>query len=317
VTRALLLLFYLSRTASAQQSPAEALIEAGHWKHARTLVEARIKEAPDDPLANFLLSQIRNAFGDRTSPLSLAERAVALDGRTAKYHRQVAEVLGVMAQHANPIHQLMLARRFRKEIDTALSLDPNDRQALRDLVEFYLLAPGVAGGDIRKAAEIAARLSAVDAAEGLMARARIAAVRKDSSVEGALLREAATVQPPSYRALIALAQFHVAHSDWMAAETAARAAIRTHPDRVDAYALLATALAARGQWEELDAILTDAARSVPDDLVPYYRAAERLAASDPARAERYLQIYRSQEPEGNEPKVGRASRPAQASGARP
>jgi hypothetical protein len=61
----------------------------------RALVEARIKETQDGALQNFLLSQIRGAFGDRAMPLTLAEKAVALDERTAKYHRQVAEVLGV------------------------------------------------------------------------------------------------------------------------------------------------------------------------------------------------------------------------------
>src|SRR5579872_4814100 len=90
-----------ARWGLAQPGPAERLIDAGHWKRAKVLVEARLHEAPNDPLAHFLLSQIRNAFGDRASPLPLAEKAVALDGRTAKYHRQVAEVLGVMAQHSN------------------------------------------------------------------------------------------------------------------------------------------------------------------------------------------------------------------------
>jgi hypothetical protein len=54
------------------------------------LVEARIREAPNDPLATFLPSQIRNAFGEHTTPLPLAEKAVALDGGVAKYHRQLA-----------------------------------------------------------------------------------------------------------------------------------------------------------------------------------------------------------------------------------
>ena len=98
----------------AQQSPAERLIEAGHWKRARTIVEGQIRVTPNDPSANFLLSQIRNAFGDQSAPLQLAERAVAWDGHTAKYHRQLAEVLGVMAQNANVIRQLFLARRFRR-----------------------------------------------------------------------------------------------------------------------------------------------------------------------------------------------------------
>ena len=65
---------------SAQQTEPEHLIERGHWKSARTLVEARLRQAPNDPLAHFLLSQIRYAFGDRISPLALAEQSVSLAG---------------------------------------------------------------------------------------------------------------------------------------------------------------------------------------------------------------------------------------------
>src|ERR1039458_368681 len=130
----LLLILCAVAIGRAEQSPAEKLIEAGHWKRARTLVETRLREAPADALSQFLLSQIRGAFGDRLTPLTLAEKAVSLDGRTAKYHRQLAEVLGVAAQHAGAFRQLLLARRFRGEIDVALSSDPRDLQALRDLL---------------------------------------------------------------------------------------------------------------------------------------------------------------------------------------
>jgi len=77
------------------------------------------------------------------SPVALADKAVRLDGAVARYHRQLAEVQGVMAQHAGLFQQAILARRFRKEIDAARGLDPRDAQALRDLLEFYILAPGV------------------------------------------------------------------------------------------------------------------------------------------------------------------------------
>src|SRR5262245_47063108 len=159
-------------SAYGQQSSAEELIAAGHWKRARAIVEARIHESPDDPLANYLLSQIRHAFGEHATPLPLAETAVALDGKVARYHRQLAEALGVTAQHAGAIQQLLLARRFRKQIDLALALDPRDTQALRDLVEFYLIAPSLLGGDTRKAAAMAQRIQAIDAAEGFLAQAR-------------------------------------------------------------------------------------------------------------------------------------------------
>jgi tetratricopeptide (TPR) repeat protein len=301
----LLLIVCVVAVSRAEQSPAEKLIEAGHWKRARSVVKV-----PRDALSNFLLSQIRAAFGDRATPLTFAEKAVALDGRTAKYHRQIAEVLGVTAQHAGAIQQLLLARRFRREIDAALSLDPRDLQSLRDLLDFYLLAPGIAGGDQNRAIDVAGRIAAIDAVEGLLARARIAGFQKQIAAREAMLRQAAQSQAPGYKAHIALAQFYLeaGHSNLSAAEEQAKAAMNLDPGRVDAYALLAVIYADRSAWSELDSTLAAALREVPDDPVPHYRAAERLLAAgrNPIRAERYLRVYLAQEPEGNQPSASEA-----------
>lgn len=306
---ATLLLLGLAIGASAQSAP-EKLIVEGHWKRARAIVEARMREAPDDPLANFLFSQIRNAFGDRDSPLPAAEKAVALDGRTAKYHRQLAEVLGVTAQHANVFQQAMLARRFRKEIDTALALDPRDTQAWRDLLEFYLLAPGIIGGDEDKAAATAQRLAAIDPLEGFLAQARLAAYRRQPEKTEDFFRKAVAAQPASYRAHFALAQFYLSPLRLSPenAERQALEALTRDRSRVEAYMVLAEVYADREKWGELDSVLAAAAKEVPDDFAPYYRAAERLLASgkDLSRAELYLRTYLSQEPEGNQPPLAEA-----------
>jgi hypothetical protein len=70
-----------------------------------------------------------------------------------------------MAQDVNLLQQLLLARCFQKEIDTAIMLDSRDTHALRDLIEFYLLAPSIAGGDRRKAGDAAERIAQIDVAE--------------------------------------------------------------------------------------------------------------------------------------------------------
>ncbi len=301
----------LAIPAGADESLPEKLIEAGHWKKARAIAEARNREDPRDALSNYLLSQIRNAFGDRESPLAFAEKAVSLDSGVAKYHRQVAEVLGVKAQHSGMVQQLFLAHRFKKEIDTAIGLDSADLQALRDLMEFYLLAPGIAGGDRAKAADMAERIARIDPAEGFSAKARLASSASPANhaqVEG-FLCQAVEKEPGRYRPRIALASFYAASDEANpAAIEQARLAVKIDPGRVDAYAIQARAYAARGQWEELESILTAAEKEVPDDLVPYYRAAEALLKSNRAdeRGAGYLRKYLGSEPEGNEPTLAEA-----------
>jgi len=293
----------------AQDTSPEKLIEAGHWKRARAVVERRLHDVPDDPNATFLLSQIRAAFGDRTSPAALAEKAVRLDGRVARFHRQLAECQGLLAQHANIFQQIGLARRFRKELDTALELEPRDVQALRDLLEFYLLAPGIAGGDVKKADAVAQQIAGIDSCEGDLAKARVAEFRKDGKESEARLRRAVETCPTLYKAQIALAEFLAAgHHDEKAAEIAAKAAIAIEPGRIQAYTILAGIYAGRQDPASLEALLLSAAAAVPDDAAPYYRAAERTLSDqgDAAKAERYLRTYVSQEPEGNEPAAAEA-----------
>ena len=292
---------------SQAQTAAEDLIEAGHWKRARTLVEARLKDAPNDPLAVFLTSQLNFAFGHKEAPLDLAEKAVALAPNVAKFHRQLAEALGVKAQHANVLQQAFLARRFNKEIETALALDPNDIQALRDLEEYYLLAPGLIGGGKKQAQETAERIGRNDAAQGLLALARIAQFERDYAREETLLRKAAEAAPGKYKVRIALAQIYTKdRMDWPSAAQNADAAIKLDPARADGYSILAEALAAQGKWPELEAVLADAERNVPDDLTPYYRAAQSAIGGRPDLALGFFRKYMSQEPEGNEPALADA-----------
>jgi len=144
----------------------------------------------------------------------------------------------------------------------------------------------------------------------LLARARIAGFHKQSAAREALLRRAAEAGPANYKVHIALAQFLIegGGANLSGAEAQARIATNLDPGRVDAYAVLAVIYAERGAWDELDLTLTTALREVPDDFSPHYRAAERLVASgcDPVRAERYLRLYLTQEPEGNQPSVADA-----------
>jgi hypothetical protein len=293
----------------APQTAAEKPIEVKQWKSVQALVERRLHEAPD---AIFLWSQIGNAIGDLTSPLKLAERAVRLDPGVGRNHRQLADVQGGLAQHAGVFQQIIRARRFRKENDAALPLDPRDTQALRDLLEFYLVAPEGVGGDTKKAEMVSQPIAAIDASEGFLGTAKIGEFQTDRAPRKAWLRRAAEAGPSSYKTRMELARFYLLpeHRNEAPAETLSRTALNLDSGRSAAHSVLNAIYADQKNWRALEAILPSALEAGPHNLAPYYWAAERLFTDGHglarARTERYLGAYLARETAGNQPSAADA-----------
>ena len=303
----LLALFTLSALPALAGDPSpEALAEAGHYKRLRAIVEPRVKANPSDAEANYLLSRVKLAFVETDAALALAEKAVALDATKARYHLQLARVCGRMAQRAGMFKGMSLARRFRRETETALALDPKYIDARSALMEFYWEAPGIAGGDKKKAHQLADEVLRLDAARGYLAQASLAQREKtdQAKLEG-VYRKALEADPRSYEVQITLASFYLADAQkkYDLAEKHAGEAQKLDPDRGGAYAMLAITYASAERWQQLDGALAQAEKNVPDNFNPYYQAGRILLTngSDLPRAERYFRKYLTQEPEGNTP----------------
>jgi tetratricopeptide (TPR) repeat protein len=300
----LFVLFLCGLTAApaleAQASP-DALIEAGHGKRARAIIEGRYAANPNDPETLCLMSWLKQAQGDPAAATQFAEKAVAAAPNNPKYHYRLSEAVGEEAQKAGALKQIGLGRRFKKEVDTVLTLDPKHTGALNSLMEFYLHAPGIVGGDKKKAAEIPAQISAVDPVKGVFAEIDLARFEKQTDRVLPLYRKAVDLQPGSYDARVALgnALLGADLKNAAEAEKQAREALRIDPTRIAAHGLLAVTLALQERWNEVDAALAQSEKDVPDNLAPYLRAANGCIAKgvDLPRAERYVRKYLSQDPE--------------------
>src|SRR5262249_8855209 len=144
------ILFCLSIPAAFGQATPEALLKAGHIKRARAIIEEKYRQTPNDPEVLWLMSWVRQDFKDVKASIDFAEKALAANPKEARYHQRVAEAVGEEAQHASALRQMGLGRRFKKEIDATLALDPKNVEALKYLMEFYFAAPGLLGGDKAK-----------------------------------------------------------------------------------------------------------------------------------------------------------------------
>src|ERR1700737_3274141 len=111
------LLTFRAAAESIQAPPSpEQLMDAEHWKRARTLVEQRLRTNPSEARANYLMSRVKVAFGDPEAGLYPAERAVAAEFKNVDYHAQLAQVYALLAQRVSVIKQVIYLRRFKREI---------------------------------------------------------------------------------------------------------------------------------------------------------------------------------------------------------
>lgn len=295
-------------TAAAPDPATRDLIEGGHFKRARLVLEPRAKANPSDAEAAALLSRVRVAFGDLDGALPLAEAAVNLEPQVADYHWQLAQVVGEMAQRASVFRQPGLGRRFRQEAEAAIALDPTLIDARDGLITFYIQAPGIIGGDRKKADRMAEEIARIDPASGFLARARVLVETKAAGDLEGLYRqaiEAARSNGVKYEAIGALMNLYLSPKTQRldAAEQQARELLKIDPHRAGPYSGLAIAYATASRFTDLDTMLADAETAVPDNFGPFYQAGRVLVTRgvEMSRAERYFRKYLTMEPEAGQP----------------
>ncbi len=295
----------LTGTAWSADSAPESLLQAGHFKRLRAWAEPRVAANPNDAQAAYYLASAKEEFGDLDGAMPLAEKALALDSNNARYHLLVADICIEQGQKAGMFKGLSLAHRFREEASKAASLDPKYLAARESLMEFYFEAPGIAGGDKKKAWALADEIGKIDSVRGLLAQATLAGKEKNFVKQDTFYQQALANAPHDPRVLREAAEFYSSDSGkkYDLAEKGALEAIKLGDDRIGPYVALAAAYANMERWKDLDAIMAQAERVFPDDFGAHYQAAKSLLLSgkDLPRAERYLRKYLTMEPEGGEP----------------
>jgi tetratricopeptide (TPR) repeat protein len=289
----------------AAQSPAVDLADHGHWKRLKAAIEPRAAANPNDAEAQWLLSRVRMIFKDVDGALAPAEKAVALDPKNADYRWQLAQVVGEQASNASVFKQMGLAKRYRREVEGALAVNPKHTASMTGLMEYFDRAPGIVGGDKKRAAEIPGEIMAVNKVDGCIAKVRL--LQRQSPLPVGEIEqvwvEAVKADPSRYEPHVNLASIYGGGPTprWELSEKEALTARKIDADRITPYSLLASVYATGERWADLDTVLADAEKKIPDNLTPYLRASIALLAAgkDLPRAERYARKYLSQEPEPN------------------
>jgi cytochrome c-type biogenesis protein CcmH/NrfG len=134
-------------------------------------------------------------------------KAVKVEPGNSQFWHWLGRAWGRRAETSSVFTAPGYASKARDAFETAVRLDPKNIEAMNDLFEYYLEAPGFLGGGLDKASALASQIAASDKVEGFYAQARLAEKRNEYGQAEQQLRSAAELAPQQIGRVIDLAKF--------------------------------------------------------------------------------------------------------------
>lgn len=192
----------------------------------RALLPVTGKDAPDYAL----LGQAYYMQGDFKKASENLEQAVNRAPGNSVYHNWLGRAFGRRAETSSFLTAPRLATKTREAFEKAVALDPRNLEALSDLFDYYLDAPGFLGGGLDKAAALSQRLGELAPGEYHYTQAKLAEKRKEFQTAEQQFRRAIDVAPRQVGRFIDLAKFLAKQQRYRESEDAFRLAEQVAPN---------------------------------------------------------------------------------------
>jgi Flp pilus assembly protein TadD len=225
--------------AAAQNTLDRAVVDRAKELYQRTEYNASLQVLAADPAPSAETRSLKgkNYFmlGELKKATEAFEQAVDAAPMNAEYVLWLGRTYGRRAETAGWMTAGFHALKARQYMEKAVALSPHYHEALNDLFEYYLEAPGFFGGGMDKAEAIALRIGEESPAEYYFAEARMAEKRKEYAVAESQFRRAMELEPREVGRVIDLAAFLARRSRLEESETVFAQAEKVAPNdpRVD------------------------------------------------------------------------------------
>jgi tetratricopeptide (TPR) repeat protein len=188
---------------------AKETFDAGDYTTAKKILQAALEKNTDAAEIHFWLGRCSYELFDFNAASAAFERAIQLEPKNSLYHLWLGRA---DSERADREHSLSLARKVKKEFQAAVQLDPSNIAARRDLAEYEVDAPWIAGGDKEDARKQVEAIASLDAIDGQLARAMYVyhAEKKPARAEE-IYQEILNLKPPSIQPYFEIARFFQHH----------------------------------------------------------------------------------------------------------
>jgi tetratricopeptide (TPR) repeat protein len=142
------------------------LMNEGKYAEAKEYFKEKVKENVNDDLAYNYLGRCYLQSGAYENAIECCEKAVAINDQVADYHFWLGQALTVKLQNSNMFKRILLAPKVLDEFKKTVKLDSTHVGGHLYLGYYYLQAPALGGGDLKKAKNESAILLKLDEKQG-------------------------------------------------------------------------------------------------------------------------------------------------------
>jgi tetratricopeptide (TPR) repeat protein len=158
----------LRADASAAIQAAQHQLNAGNYTAAVSTLQAAQAANPSSAEVCYWLERSYYEMRDWDNAVAQGEKAVSLDPKNSLFHQWLGRSYGGKADRDRSYSD---AKKVKAEFTLAVSLDPSNIAARRDLEEYCVEAPWIAGGSKDEALAQVNAIAAIDPIAGHLARA--------------------------------------------------------------------------------------------------------------------------------------------------
>ena len=168
---------------------------------------ALLNKNTQDAATNFLIARDYFMQGELKRATDYLLKATEEQPKNSEFADWLGRVYGRRAETSNMLSAPGFASKARQAFEQSVDLNPKNSDALSDLFDYYLNAPGFLGGGYEKATAVADQMALLDPPEGFFERAELAQKRKEYNQAEVHLRQAVAAAPHEVGLLITLAKF--------------------------------------------------------------------------------------------------------------
>lgn len=242
---------------------AQRQFNAGNYSSAITTLQSAVPQNSNSGEIYYWLARNYYELRDYNNAITHAEKSVELDAKNSLYHQWLGRAYGGKADRER---SFSLAKKVKREFQEAVRLNPSNIQARRDLQQYDIDAPWIAGGNKDEAREQVEAIAAIDPVEGHLARAvLLLELQKKTEL----------------------------------AENEYREVLKAKPARIEPYFEVANFFVRQNKPADVSTVIQAAALVGPNDpRLGFYRGVSRvLSGTELPRAEEYFKSYLASTPD--------------------